>query len=180
MLACLVAWPTSACLDNKLDTEDVASKTEFIANTSSFAGYADWMAFEHDVTSDHDGALGTTTVYASELPDDTTQKFPLGTLLLKTMQAAGSDEITIHAMSKRGGTFNPRGALGWEYFELQLNKQGTPYILWRGDRPPTGEQYKALLGADTAPTVESDCNGCHGAGKDGVLGDDLTALFSSP
>jgi hypothetical protein len=179
VLACLVAWPTTACLDNKLDTTDVESKTEFIANTSSFASYADWMEFEHDVTSDHGGVLGTTTVYVSKLPDATTRKFPVGALLVKTTKTADSDALTIHAMSKRGGTFNATGAVGWEYFELLLSKQGTPYILWRGEKPPSGEQYKLLLGAEATPNTEGDCNGCHGAGQDGMLGDALTTLLSS-
>jgi hypothetical protein len=83
-------------------------------------------------------------------------------------------------MSKRGANFNPTGAAGWEYFELKLNNQGTPYILWRGDKPPTGEQYKLLLGASAMPSTEGDCNGCHSAGPDGILGDDLLPLLKNP
>lgn len=179
LLVCMSAWPVSACLDNKLDTDDVERTTEFIASTSDFAKYKDWMSFARDITSEHDGVLGTTTIYVRELPN--AQKFAIGSLIVKTMQANDTNELTIHAMSKRGGTFNSTGAVGWEYFELMLNKAGTPYILWRGEKPPTGEQYRLLLGStNTSTTTESDCNTCHDSGHDGVLGDDLNSLFTAP
>lgn len=178
-LAWLAALPCAACLDNELEPE-AGMKVVFIAQTGDFAPYREWMLFEHDVTADHGGLLGTTSVYVSELPDETTHKFAVGTILFKTMKTADSDALTIHAMSKRGGNFNPQGAAGWEYFELKLNKQGTPYILWRGEKPPSGEQYKLLLGGDTMPTTEGNCNDCHAAGHDGVLGEDLVPLLKLP
>lgn len=196
MWAWLMAWPlvslSAACLDNKLeDTSgaaadggvtdgEVSGSSTFLAQTRDFAGYADWMLYEKDVMSDHGGLVGTTSIYVNQMPDETTHKFPVGTILFKTMKTAESDKLTIHAMVKRGGNFNPMGAnaAGWEYFELLLNKAGTPYILWRGENPPSGEQYKLLLGSgETMPTTEGNCNDCHGSGKDGVLGDDILPLL---
>lgn len=187
-----LAWPLTACLDNKLEEPDgtaadggttgEAANEEFLALTSDFAHYADWMLFEKDVTTEHGGLVGKTSIYVSQIPDETSHKFPVGAILLKTMQTAESDKLTIHAMSKRGSRFNigGAGAAGWEYFELLLNAKGTPYILWRGDKPPSGEQYKLLLGGETMPTTEGDCNDCHGTGKDGVLGDEITSLLTAP
>ena len=32
-----------------------------------------------------------------------------------------------------------------EFFELALNPKMVPFWLWRGENPPTGEQYRAIL-----------------------------------
>jgi hypothetical protein len=180
-LVCLIAGAASACLDNKLEEpEVVGERTEFIAQTQDFAHYSDWMLFEHDVVTEHSGLVGKTNVYVSKLPNSTTHKFPIGTLLLKTTQLADSDKPTIHAMSKRGAGYNQDGTAGWEFFELLLSKTGQPYIFWRGAAPPDGEQYKMMLGGETMPSTDGDCNSCHGAGQDGVLGDDIVPLLMTP
>jgi hypothetical protein len=101
--------------------------------------------------------------------------------LFKTTDVEGFDKPVIHAMAKRGSGFNASGALGWEYFELLLSKQGAPYILWRGAKPPAGEMYQMLLGSmnvERPMTNDGDCNGCHAKGDDGVLGDDVLQLLN--
>lgn len=172
----------SACLDNELDTSDeVAAKRVFIAQTRDFADYKDWMVFEREVKGDHGGIVGKTTIYVNDMPDEQAHSFPVGTILFKRMDVAGYDTPTIHAMAKRGSSFNAEGALGWEYFELLLNSSERPYILWRGEEPPSGEQYQALLGAENIERpMETDgtCNSCHADGEDGVLGDDLLGLLN--
>jgi hypothetical protein len=180
MFGAALALSASACLDNELEP---AAQTEvrsvFIPQTSDFAMYQDWMVFKRDVTTDHGGLVGTTTTYVSELPDATTHTFRVGAILIKTVKTASSDALTVHAMAKRGSGFNADGALGWEFFELLLNSKGVPYILWRGEQPPSGEQYQALLGASKTdrPETEGKCNDCHAGGKDGVLGDDIVGLL---
>jgi len=172
----------ASCLDNKLEEDGAQSgaRSVFIAQTRDFAKYEDWMQFEHDVTTEHGGLSGTTTTYVSELPDATTHQFAPGAILVKTLKMSNSDSVTIHAMAKRGTGYNLDGALGWEYFELQLNSKRVPYILWRGAEPPSGEEYQALLGANNIsdqPMTEGRCNDCHAAGKDGMLGDDIVELL---
>lgn len=181
-LACALA--ASACLDNQLDeSEEVAGKRVFIAQAGDFRDYADWMSFKRETTSDHGGVIGTTTIYVNQLPDEETQSFSIGTILFKSTLVAGFDKPTIHAMAKRGSGFNPKGVLGWEYFELLLNKNGTPLILWRGAEPPSGEHYQMLLSAQSVedrPMMtgqDGDCNSCHLEGKDGVLSDDVLHLL---
>lgn len=181
-LCCLPLLLGSACLDNKLDeSEQVAAKRVFIAQTGDFADYKDWMVFEREVMGDHGGIVGKTTIYLNELPDTKTHTFPIGAILFKRMDVAGSDQPTIHAMTKRGSGFNPDGAVGWEYFELLLNSHNVPYILWRGEEPPSDEQYQALLGAqniDQPMATDGSCNSCHADGEDGVLGDAILELLN--
>ena len=131
------------CLDNDVAPTEAdggtSAKSVFLAVQRDFSDFRDWMTYEKDVTDDHGGIVGTTTVYLNEMPPEGAEKFPVGTMLVKTMEPADGSRLTIHAMVKRGGTFNPMGAVGWEYFELALNKSDVPIILWRGDKPPNGE-----------------------------------------
>jgi hypothetical protein len=152
-----IALCASACLDHRLAPEDedvgVSGNKVYIALQSDFRDYEDWMKFDTDVESEHGGVVGT--------------------MIVKTVQPKDGPAPAVHAMVKRGSTFNKTGALGWEYFELQKNQKGTPVIVWRGPKPPTGEKYKNLLNPD-ANTMEADCNGCHEVSKnDAVLSDAL-------
>jgi hypothetical protein len=168
----LLALGLCGCLDNKLAEGPAAERDVFIAQQRDFAKYLDWMIFEHDVQNDHGGVVGKTTVYLNELPPEESKGFPVGTMLLKTMRPVDSADMSIHAMVKRGSGFNPKGALGWEFFELALSKKsGAPFILWRGEDPPSGEQYQLLLGANNLMPMadESDCNSCHAYAKDGTF-----------
>ena len=170
-----LAFGASACLDNKLDPDDVELTGSFLAQQKDFTGYREWMTYERDTVTDHGGLIGTTTVYLNEAPDE--GEFRVGTILLKTVKPANSDDVTVHAMAKRGSTYNAQGARGWEYFELLLGKTGTPYIVWRGSQPPSGEHYQQLLGGKVQATTEGNCNDCHADGKDGMLGDDIVNLL---
>lgn len=204
----MVSSLTTACLDNKLDPDQVeqeptargqddagtsnsdaggsddapvAEKKLFIAQNSSFKNYQDWTAFKMTVKSEHEGLSGETAIYVSESPDTESKKFPVGTILFKTTKVDGFDKPVVHAMAKRGSSFNVEGALGWEYFELLMGKGDVPYILWRGSKPPAGEMYQALLGAMSVVrpmTTDADCNSCHAQGTDGALGDDVLKLLN--
>jgi hypothetical protein len=172
----------AGCLDHELAPDDpnrdvgVASnciELQCIALQSNFRDYEDWMKFDTDVMGEHAGALGTITEYLNELPEMGASEFPVGTMIVKTVQPTEGPAPAIHAMVKRGGTFNKTGALGWEFFELAKNKKGTPIIVWRGAKPPTGERYKNLLMPDSN-VLEADCNGCHvGSKNDAILSDAL-------
>jgi hypothetical protein len=181
VLCAAVLSCASGCLDNKLDPSD--APTVYLAQQTDFADYLKWMAFPSDVTEEHGGVIGTTTIYVKELPPANEHAFPVGALVVKTMKAIDSDTMTIHAMAKRGSGFNADGALGWEYFELILQKNGTPAILWRGEQPPSGEMYQSLLGTttpSTAAATEGNCNDCHASGTDGMLGNDIVDLIKRP
>ena len=180
LLAC--AALSGACLDNKLDeAETAADRSVFIAQAGDFLRYDDWMKLERETKNEHGGVLGLTTIYINELPDPETQAFLVGTILFKLTKVEGYDKPTIHAMVKRGSRFNPEGLLGWEYFELILDKKNVPFILWRGANPPEGEAYRSILGAqdlsDRPMELDGNCDSCHMEGQDGVLGEDVLKLL---
>lgn len=171
----LAAACLGGCLDHQLAPEDEAASGPdasgvFIALQRDFAGFEDWMPFEIEVEGEHGNAAGTVVEYLNLMPEPGSSEFPIGTIIVKTVQAEGeAPSPEIHAMVKRGGSFNKRGAFGWEFFELQKNTKGTPVIAWRGTAPPDGERYKNLLNPN-ANTMEADCNGCHaGMPNDSVL-----------
>jgi len=181
-----------ACLDNKLaDPSTGATRTSFIAQDDSFAKYKTWMTYAQDTQDDHGGLVGTTTEYLSEMPPMDATTFPVGTMIVKTQQITDPPSMTIHAMVKRGNGFNASGALGWEFFELAENKASVPFIVWRGENPPTGEMYQAILSSKNVTatgTPEGKCNDCHASGtgvaSDGDFRDgtfkDLADLLKSP
>jgi hypothetical protein len=179
---CRLGWSAIAllaltgCLDHQLAPDDPMSGSgakEFVPLQSDFHDYEDWMKFDTAVMGEHAGTVGTITEYLNQLPDSGADEFPVGTMIVKTVQPEDGPAPAIHAMAKRGGTFNKQGALGWEYFELAKNDKGTPIIVWRGPTPPSGEKYKNLLMPDS-DMREADCNGCHVVSKnDAVLSDVL-------
>jgi hypothetical protein len=69
-------------------------------------------------------------------------------------------------MAKRGGDYNAEGALGWEWFDLDLTESGGVAVDWRGPVPPEGRGYECALGEDDAGSEGvGDCNTCHGAAE---------------
>lgn len=134
----------------------------FIALQSDFATFRSWPS-QGVATADTGHVTGDRVVYLNAEPEAGVTSFPVGTILVKTIQWEGGEDV--HAMAKRGGGFNPDGAVGWEWFELVSAEDGTPVIKWRGASPPEGESYGSLPGGstDTADTITGDCNQCHGA-----------------
>jgi hypothetical protein len=126
--------------------------------------------FKLDARS-HAAATGPVNVYLNDLPPADATRFPVGTLIVKTVEAGAPSKWTIHAMSKRGGDFTARGALGWEFFELKIDEDDVPVIVWRGEKPADGQKYKDLTGDGM---TEKDCNDCHQSSKnDAVLAPEL-------
>ena len=108
-------------------------------------------------------------------PGSTT--FPIGTIIVKETDEADVTARQVFAMVKRGGNFNPNGAVNWEFFELINKANGIEAINWRGYGPidPTMDIYGGN------PNV---CNDCHGkaAPNDYVWSAalQLSALESAP
>ncbi len=133
---------------------------QFIALPADFEGYRDWPSF---VVEAGEGVAGHATVrrtvYVSAVVANDGAGFDVGTLLLKTgVNAARDDQI--HAMVKRGGGFNSRGARGWEWFEFTVNDDGALVQDWRGEDAPDGECYGVLPGQPCDSSLSS-CNACH-------------------
>lgn len=175
LLCCSVL---SACLDNDLPPPDEQPEAKsFLAQQGDFADFREWMSFKLGSTDSHAGVAGDVVMYVNRLPKSGAKTFPVGTMIAKTVRDASSGALTIHAMAKRGGNFNAQGALGWEFFELQINKQDVAVMIWRGANPPTGESYQLLPGVDTGD-MEVQCNDCHTSSHNDAVLDDMLELES--
>lgn len=99
---------------------------------------------------------GPRTIFLNQRPPKGATEFPVGTMIVK------QGTFTTFAMHKRGGTYNAKGAHGWEWLELQKNSAGQVVIVWQGLGPPAGEKYG---------DINVTCNDCHSAASsnDSVL-----------
>jgi hypothetical protein len=158
------------CLDHELPAAGAGERDVFIALQRDFRDFRDWMQFPLRTAVMHAGVSGPVFAYLNELPPADATVFPVGTIFVKTVEIGPATEWTVHAMVKRGGGFNAQGALDFEYFDLAINDDDIPVIMWRGEKPPTDHGYENLLGGGADPTLEADCNGCHtGSDRDAVL-----------
>lgn len=158
------------CLDNKLPPDEPGQSKTHVPVDGDFANFRDWMVFKLDAKT-HAAAKGPVNVYLNELPPARATKFPVGTIIVKTVEAGAPSDWTIHAMVKRGGNFNPNGAFDWEFLELKIDDEDVPLIVWGGTKPADGHKYKDLTGDNK---TEQDCNDCHQSSKnDAVLTPEL-------
>lgn len=130
-----------------------------------FQGFESWEQFAvpgsenaPDGGSVHTG--GARTIFLKERPPKGSTEFPIGTMIVKV------GTFNTFAMHKRGGTYNVKGARGWEWVELEKNNAGQVIIVWQGLGPPAGEKYG---------DIDVTCNDCHGAatGNDSVLSEPM-------
>jgi hypothetical protein len=84
-------------------------------------------------------------------------EFRVGTIIVKQARLPARPEGQLFAMVKRGGGYNPKGARGWEWFELAERADKSVAIKWRGISAPAGEHY----GGDP----HGSCNSCHADAK---------------
>lgn len=129
----------------------------FIAFADDFTNFATWRSWSPSFGVMGDSHLnGPRRIYFSRTPIDRT--FPVGTLIVKESHVDKvKSERKVFAMVKRGDSFNPDGAQGWEWFELQNVDERHVTITWRGTGPTNGDAY----GGD--PT--GGCNSCHGSAR---------------
>ncbi|MFO0680852.1 MAG: hypothetical protein U0234_02320 [Sandaracinus sp.] len=141
-----------------------------------FVGLSGWTRFDRGTDPVHiDDPTGMSTVYIDRLPPSGATEFPVGTHVLR-IRGTGDDpaQWEAHGMVKRGGDFNAEGAVGWEYYGLDLSRDASGDLVattrWRGVGPPDGDGYAV---ADAGPVL--GCNHCHGAAtwNDSVIGDEL-------
>ena len=161
----LVAFVVACSACNGAAPRPLPTQEPFIALERDFQGFEGWSKVDLSqrpaVSETH--ASGDAHEYVSHLPAPGSKEFPVGTILVKTVksnhppqggtEAKAANDTDIFAMVKRGGGYNRRGALGWEWFELRRRGDDTLGIVWRGVNPPSGEGY----GGDPL----GGCNGCH-------------------
>lgn len=172
---------------------EASEPTVFIALDRDFAGFRDWPQATVGVDSDFEGHPETDRVaYVNALPDEGKTTWPVGTVIVKSglVQDDSSGDVVVreelHAMVKRGGGFNPTGAVGWEWMEL-VELEGTPTIAWRGPHPPDGDDEAYGCRPGLPCEGFGDCNACHAAASpfDYVMSEplrlpDLDASLLSP
>ena len=157
---------------------EVADPGIYIALGRDLDDYESWSVFDRGVDPVPPSHEGRSVIYLDPLPDPGATEFAVGTRIVR-VEEVGDDPTTwqVHAMVKRGGGFNPDGALGWEFFELSLTASHEPFIVWRGEGPADGDGYLPPEGGDLL-----SCNHCHGAAieNDSVLSPvlDLRVLAS--
>jgi hypothetical protein len=150
--------------------EQSSSAPVFIALDRDFANFRQWEEVDFGQESidghpsgDSHGFLSRRTKGAS---------YPVGTLIVKAFLPGWE----LFAMAKRGGGFNARGAVDWEFFRLKLVND-TPLIVSRGifafDPDSDGG-----VGYGAAGTVlDSLCNSCHGTAESAATDHVLSPAF---
>ncbi len=158
-LAVILAVGFIAC--GPARTPGPVAATSFIALGEDFEGFQTWPTVdlgEQPVNGLHLG--GHRVVYLNRAPAHGATTFPQGTIVVKVITDSSTGASQVFAMAKRGPDFNPFGAVGWEWFELQ-GPAGPPAMLWRGASSPTTGVYAGSL---------LTCNSCHKSGaNDAVL-----------
>jgi hypothetical protein len=147
------------------EATDLADVDVFIALERDFQGFTRWphadLGRGPHVIPEQPGRKRT---YINALPEADETEFKIGTMIVKTVEVGESPSTwQAHAMAKRGGGFNERGAYGWEYFDLRVTEDGAVTMTWRGEDPPDGESYRtAFVDSDGEEIVlEQACNDCH-------------------
>ena len=158
----LVCLGGAGCLDNEQSQDAASDARTFIALDRDFYGFQEWQSFDLGDTVIDSLPIGRRHLYVSQMPPPGATEFPVGTKLVKVFEdERPASEWEIYAMVKRGGGFNGKGALGWEWFELQTDAAGVPVTEWRGTVPPSGRTYRCISVTDNSP----DCNACHAASQ---------------
>jgi hypothetical protein len=101
-------------------------------------------------------SFGPMISYINQKPLPGSTTFPVGTIIVKEATDGPLTSHKIFAMEKRGADYDPTGAVGWEWFELQNLDDSHVTFVWRGLGPPNGETY----GGNPAT-----CNDCHAGAK---------------
>jgi hypothetical protein len=161
LLLLAFGWLSSGCLDDEMDPAlQGGSASTFIALERDFQSFLSWsrtQVGDAAVVGGH--AAGPRFAYVSTPPVD--RKFPVGAMIVKTVEVGDPSTWSIHAKAKRGGGFNPSGAINWEWFELRIVANNDVTILWRGAAPPKDHGYESLPGLGVTSAMDGDCNTCH-------------------
>lgn len=164
-LALVLTLTGLAACQGRSNERHLPAAEPFIALERDFQDFESWTRVDLSVRPAVSEAhtAGVAHEYVNQLPPAGSRSFPVGTMLVKTVEhdptAKAADGKPapkgpdIFAMVKRGGGYNPSGSKGWEWVELRRRDDDSLGIVWRGVNPPSGEGYGGdPLGA---------CNSCH-------------------
>jgi hypothetical protein len=129
----------------------------FVAFDQDFEGFRNWERISVGDSALPGHPPGPRFAYLNRRPAHGAQEYPVGTIVVKTVETGTPEQWELFAMVKRGGTYNAMGAVGWEWFLLRIGADGHPYVLSRGINPSSdGHGYGE--GGGVGPS----CNSCHG------------------
>jgi hypothetical protein len=150
--------------------EQSSSGPVFIALDRDFASFRNWETVDFGDENIEGHPAGHAYGYLNHRT--TASTYPVGTLIVKAFQPSWD----LFAMAKRGGNFNPKGAVNWEFFRLKLLND-TPVIVSRGIFAYDPDGDGGVGYGATGTVLDSLCNSCHGtpesAATDHVLSDQL-------
>jgi len=130
----------------------------FIASQSDFAEYTTWQQFSLGVAMNSGHPVGDELGYRNLEPEH--GAYPVGTILVKEIRVGDTpQQWELFGMMKRGGHYNPSGAMDWEFATLRLNDDLIPIILTRGANPGDADSQGHGYGAASSGVT---CNRCHG------------------
>lgn len=150
------------------DTADAAPMEGVMAYGPAFRDFHSWYSVPGVGPADAgsgvavavaDGGIhtvGPLVSYINHRPPSGSTSFPIGTIIVKEVNAGDFTSRQIFAMVKRGDGFNSAGAVDWEWYELRNIDADNVLVVWFGNGPPSGEMY----GGNPAT-----CNDCHEGAK---------------
>lgn len=140
----------------------------FVAQDSDFAGWQDWFGgiLAPNILDGDVYPPGTRWGYVNHRVPPGTTVYPTGTVMIKLIESPKNDPTIWHAFgfAKRGGDYNPAGAVDWEFLLLRLDAAGTPTITDRGIAP-ANDGFDMDTGSYTPGGAAGSCNICHGQSK---------------
>jgi hypothetical protein len=90
-------------------------------------------------------------------------EYPIGAIIVKTVENGEPQQWDVFAMAKRGGNYNPGGATNWEFFTLLMNGDNVPIVVNAGTNPSDPDRDAGIGHGYSDPSGSGvTCNRCHG------------------
>jgi hypothetical protein len=133
-----------------------SSPNTFVPLQRDFAGYTSWTRVDLGDAPLAGHPAGPRAAYVNHPLPPGAREYPVGTIIVKEIHTTDWPyTLDLFAMAKRGGDYDPNGAVGWEFFKLLVDSSGTPVIQARGINPSGNDPYTV--------SGTGGCNGCHAA-----------------
>jgi hypothetical protein len=150
-LATGCSTPAATSDSGVLGPPPLASDFSCFRNWSSTPGVGPPGAPDPSGVTDGGIHAGPMTTFINMKPPHGSTSFPVGTIIVKEQNDPPLTQRQIFAMVKRGGGFNPNGAVNWEFFELQNIDSCNVSIVW--SRIP--------INSDPYASNPEVCDDCH-------------------
>jgi hypothetical protein len=117
---------------------------------------------------------GPRYAYVKNVPGPT--EYPVGSIIVKTVENGTPQQWDLFAMAKRGGNYNAGGATNWEFFTLLINPDDVAIVAFSGTNPQDADRDAGIGHGYSDPSGSGiTCNRCHG-----IAGTERTDHILSP